>query len=152
VGTYAIKWKTSSSSVAVLCVSSTNGDERAKELWVSRMRSEFDSVSPRNYASLSAPHIQSIQSVPAFTYLWRKVPSKLLELLQFLTNIHLLLPIQQQRNNRLCTTRILYRLRREEELIRRLVVVRPVFRYVAGFLAGRVLEEEYYTVQCTEGL
>lgn len=116
------------------------------------MRSEFDSVSPRSYASLSAPHIQSIQSVPAFTYLWRKVPCKFLELFQFLADIHLLFPIQQQRNDRLCTTRILYRLRREEELIRRLVVVRPVFRYVAGFLAGRVLEEEDYTIQCTEGL
>jgi len=44
-----MKWKTSSSSVAVLCVSSTKGEERAKELWVSRMRSEFDSVSPRSY-------------------------------------------------------------------------------------------------------
>ena len=31
-GTNAIKWKTSSSSVAVLCVSSTKGEDRAKEL------------------------------------------------------------------------------------------------------------------------
>ena len=49
VSAYAIKWKTSSSSVAVRCVSSTKGDDLANELWVSRIRSEFDKVSPRSY-------------------------------------------------------------------------------------------------------
>jgi hypothetical protein len=51
--THAMKWYTSSSSVAVRCVSSMNGDDRANELCVSRIKSELDSVSPRSCSLVS---------------------------------------------------------------------------------------------------
>ncbi len=44
-----MKWYTSSSSVAVRCVSSMKGEERAKELWTDRMSSELERASPRIY-------------------------------------------------------------------------------------------------------
>jgi hypothetical protein len=80
------------------------------------------------------------------THLWRKVASELLELFQLLADVDLLFSVQQKRDNSLGTTRILYGLRREEQGIRRLVVICAIFRYVAGFLARGVLEEEYYAV------
>lgn len=86
------------------------------------------------------------------TYFWRKVASKLLELLQFLSDINLLFPVQQKRDYRLGSASILDGLRREEQGIRRLVVVRAVFGDVAGFLARGVLEEENHTIDGPEVL
>jgi hypothetical protein len=112
------------------------GDDRAKELCVSRIRSEFDRLVSHSCLCCSL----------GSTHLWREVASELLELFQLLADIYLLFSVQQKRNYRLCSTGILYGLRREEEGIRRLIIVGAVFRYVAGFLAGGVLEKEYYAV------
>jgi hypothetical protein len=46
-----MKWYASSSSEAKRVVSSTKGEERAKELWTVRMSSEFDRTSPRSWFS-----------------------------------------------------------------------------------------------------
>jgi hypothetical protein len=55
-----MKWYTSSSSVAVRWVSSMKGEERAKELWVSRIKSELESVSPRSCVVLLAMRVRFI--------------------------------------------------------------------------------------------
>lgn len=44
-----MKWYASSSSVATRVVSSTKGEERAKELWTVRINSELERTSPRSY-------------------------------------------------------------------------------------------------------
>lgn len=152
-----MKWYTSSSSVAVRCVSSTNGDDRANELCVSRIKSEFDSVSPRNY---SPPSVQSATrnatTQPRVsrkaTYLWREIARKLLKLLQVLANLDIALAIQQQRNDGLRATRILYRLRGEEEVVRGVVVKGPVLGCACLRFARRVLEEEDDAVDGAQAL
>lgn len=146
---YAMKWNTSSSSVAVRCVSSMKGDERANELCVSRIRSELERVSPRSFCP--GQHM-SRNIIVGSTYVWWEVTCKLLELSQFLADINLLLSVQQKRYYRLCSTGILYGLRREEDGARRLVVVGAVLWYIARLLAGRVFEEEDDSIDCTEVL
>lgn len=107
-----MKWNTSSSSVAVRCVSSINGEDRANELCVSRMRSELERVSPRScYPSV----YMFLGMLVGSTNVWWKVTRKLLELFQLFSNINFLFPVQQKRNYSLCSAGILYRLRREEE-------------------------------------
>jgi hypothetical protein len=86
------------------------------------------------------------------THLWWEVASELLELFQLFANIDLLFSVQQKRNYRLCTTGVLYGLRWEEKGIRRLMIVGAVFRYIAGFLARGVLEEEDYAIESAESL
>jgi hypothetical protein len=83
----------------------------------------------------------------ASTHLWRKVAGELLELFQLLADVDLLFSVQQERDNGLCATRILDGLRREEQGIRRRVVVGAVFRHVASLLARGVLEQKYHAVQ-----
>lgn len=122
------------------------GDDRANELCVSRIRSELDSVSPR---SCSARQYR-FSTPQRATHLWRKVARKLLEVLQLLANVDFALLVQQHRDQRLCAARILDRLRGEEELVCRLVVVRPVLGHVGRLLARGVLEEEDDAVDVSE--
>jgi hypothetical protein len=82
------------------------------------------------------------------TYIRRKVSRKLLELLQFLADLHLLFPVEQERDYGLCTARILYGLRREEQVVRRFMVVGAVFGRVASCLSGGIFEEEDDAVDC----
>lgn len=124
------------------------GDDRANELCVSRIRSEFDSVSPRSCVDVSQRLCSS--SARRSTHLGRELARKLLELLQLPADLDLALLVQQHRNQRLCAARVLDRLRREEEPVRRLVVEGAVFRDVGGLLARRVLEEEDDAVDVAE--
>lgn len=86
------------------------------------------------------------------TYLWREIARKLLKLLQVLANLDIALAIQQQRNDGLRATRILYRLRGEEEVVRGVVVKGPVLGCACLRFARRVLEEEDDAVDGAQAL
>ena len=83
-------------------------------------------------------------------YLWWELARKFLELLQLFANIDLTLSIQQKRDDGLRTTSVLYSLRREEQIISRLMVVCAVFWYVGWCFARRVLEEKDDSIHGTE--
>jgi hypothetical protein len=83
-------------------------------------------------------------------YLWWKLAGKFLELSQLLANVDFFFSVEQQRHYGLCATGILYRLRREEQVVCRLVIVCAVFGCLAACLARGVFEEEYYAIDGAE--
>jgi uncharacterized metal-binding protein len=80
------------------------------------------------------------------THLRRKLARKLLELFQLLSDVDFGLSIQQQGDNGLCAASVLDRLRRKEEVARRVMVVFAVLGCVAPCFTRRVLEEEDYAI------
>ncbi len=84
------------------------------------------------------------------TNLWRKLASKLLELFQVLPYINCAFSIEKKGYNGLSTASILYCLRREEEVICRLVVVGTVFGCTRRCFARGIFEEEDDAVYCAE--
>jgi hypothetical protein len=101
-------------------------------------------------AAVSNISHQVSRRIHSSTHLRRELASKLFEFLQLLSNLHFALFVQQHRDYRLRTACILYRLRREEEVVCRLVVECAVLWYVGWFLARRILEEEDDAVDVSE--
>lgn len=95
------------------------GDERANELWTSRISSEFERASPRN---CKPPQHQRLHGQngefqdASLPYLGREGSSKFLELFQLRADLDLVLLVQQHREQSLSTTGILDCLRSKEKI------------------------------------